>query len=147
MNELTGFFISQKMEIQFNESEINTLARSFTKKNIKIKLLEDNSFQVNALVFFSARCRIERTSERSLSISYNTPFLINQLVKFFGNSEKTGVFWDKKNAKIHLDLIELFQKGNPKLPLEIGLKSIQIDGENLKLDLTISPLKNFNLEE
>ncbi|MGM0946735.1 MAG: hypothetical protein ACQEW9_16280 [Bacteroidota bacterium] len=135
------------MEIQFNESELNTLARSFTKKNIKIKLLEDNSFQINALVFISARGHIERTSERSLCIRYNTPFLINQLVKFFGNLEKTGIVWDKKNAKIHLDLIQLLQNGKSKLPLEIGLESIQIDGEKLKLNITLNPLENFNLEE
>ncbi|WP_297336149.1 hypothetical protein [Algoriphagus sp.] len=135
------------MEIQFDESELTTLARSFTRKNIKIKLLEDNCFQINALVFISARCHIEQTSERTLSISYHTPFLINQLVKLFGEMEHKGIVWDKKNAKIHLDLIQLLQKGNSKLPVEIELKTIQITGEKLKLDFTFSPLENFNQQD
>ncbi|SDD32779.1 hypothetical protein SAMN04488104_102440 [Algoriphagus faecimaris] len=131
------------MEIQFNESELNTLARSFTKKNIKIKLLEDNSFQINALVFISARCHIERTSERSLCIRYNTPFLVNQLVKFFGNLEKTGIVWDKKNAKIHLDFIQLLREKNPAIPFDIGIESISIAGEKLNLNLALSSSSDF----
>lgn len=143
----TSFFCFKgTMTLQFTESDLNTLIRSFAKKNISLYLLGPNSFEVKVFRLFSADCKIDRFSERSVSISYDSNFLVNQLVKFLGKIEKKGMIWDKKNAKIHLDLIQLLQEGNPNLPLEIGLKSIQIDGKKLTLDFALSPLENFNLE-
>lgn len=130
------------MTLLFSESDINTLIRSFSKKYVRIFLIGSNSFELKVSRLFSANCKIDRFSERSISLSYDANFFVNQLIKFFGKLEKDGIIWDKKHAKIHLDLIQLLQENQENLPVDLAIQNISIDEEKLKLDLTLKSLES-----
>lgn len=100
-------------------------------------MIGSNSFELKVSRLLSANCKIDRFSERSISLSYNANFFVNQLIKFFGKIEKEGIIWDKKHAKIHLDLIQLLQENRSEFPLDLAIKNISIDEEKLKLDLNL----------
>lgn len=124
------------MEIKISESELQFLAATFGKEEVKLEFTGANQFTV-----FHPRatipCEIVGVSSRAIRIQYQLGFFKNLALKWFVKFENEGIFWNKSEKQIDIDPFYFLPEKEKKATEQFRIEEFCIEEGGLVIQLGI----------
>ncbi len=124
------------MEIKFSESELQFLAASYGKNEVKFEFTGINQFTVFHPKA-SIPCEIVGVTSRSIRIQYQLGFFKNLALKWFVKFENEGIFWNKSEKQIDIDPFYFLPEKEKNVTTHFQINQFSIESGELVIRLGI----------
>lgn len=126
------------MEIKLSETEIQFLAATYGKAEVKLEFTGLNQFTVYHPKA-SIPCEIIGVTSRSIRVQYQLGFLKNLAIKWFVKLENEGIFWNKGEKQIDIDPFYFLPEKEKKATEHFSIRQFSIEPGELVIKLGILP--------